>query len=87
MFRFKPDSKLADRRAKSSPGALGYCLFTWRVRDVTEMHKACAAHGCTSLTDIRADEFGTHTFTCITPDRFVWLFEQASETEIATMSV
>jgi len=87
MFRFKPESKLADRRAKSSPGALGYCLFTWRVRDLEDMRGACATNGCTALSNIRTDEFGTRSFTCITPDEFVWLFEQASPSEIASMSV
>jgi uncharacterized glyoxalase superfamily protein PhnB len=87
MFRFKSDSRLADRRARSSPGALGYCLFTWRVRDVVEMRNACAANGCTAISEIRADEFGTRSFTCTTPDSFVWMFEQADPPEIQAMSV
>ncbi|MSO98859.1 MAG: VOC family protein [Rhodospirillaceae bacterium] len=87
MFRFASTSKLADRRAKSSPGALGYCLFTWRVRHVEQMRKACADFGCTGLSDVMADEFGVRSFTCTTPDSFIWLFEQASEAEIKGIGV
>jgi catechol 2,3-dioxygenase-like lactoylglutathione lyase family enzyme len=86
MFRFRPESKLPDRRPQSNPGALGYCLFTWRVRDVEDMHRASEAFGCTALSDIRADEFGTRAFSCLTPDGFAWLFEQSSAAEIQLMS-
>ncbi|MDX2144592.1 MAG: hypothetical protein SFV19_14650 [Rhodospirillaceae bacterium] len=87
MFRFKSESQLQDRRAKSSPGALGYSLFTWRVRDIESMRKACEGFGCSSLSGIRADEFGTQSFTCTAPDSFVWTFQQASPAEVSAMSV
>jgi hypothetical protein len=87
MFRFKSESQLQDLRAKSSPGALGYCLFTWRVRAIEDMRRACETFGCSSLSDIRADEFGTQSFMCATPDSFVWKFQQASPAELAAMGV
>ncbi|MDX2223296.1 MAG: hypothetical protein SFV21_11130 [Rhodospirillaceae bacterium] len=87
MFRFLPSSNLPDRRAGSSPGALGYCLFSWRVRDLAQFRTACAEFGCTGLSAIAADEFGVPAFCCTTPDGFVWGFTQASDSEIAALSV
>jgi catechol 2,3-dioxygenase-like lactoylglutathione lyase family enzyme len=85
MFRFKRDSNLQDRRARSSPGALGYSLFTWRVRNVDAMRENCRSFGCNAISDVIADEFGVRSFTCTTPDSVVWMFEQAGDQEIAAM--
>jgi catechol 2,3-dioxygenase-like lactoylglutathione lyase family enzyme len=87
MFRFATASALPDYRDGFSPGALGYSLFTWRVRDVQAFRRACETAGSTQLTDVVADEFGVQAFTCAAPDSIVWMFTQASDDERATLAV
>lgn len=87
MFRFGAASRLPDRRAQFSPGALGPSLFTWRVRDVAETRAACQRADCRDIGEIGNDEFGTACFSCTTPDGFVWMFIQTTADEAAALSV
>lgn len=77
MFRFGTDSKLEDQTDLTRPGCLGHSLCTWRIRDLASFHAECESSGCSNLTGIQPDEFGTDAFTCTTPDGFVWTFIQA----------
>ncbi len=86
LFRFPKSSALPDRLAVSQPGHLGCTLYTWRVRDVAAMHRACTAAGCES-SDVMRDEFGIEAFRCVTPDGMTWIFQQASSTEVSNIGV
>ncbi len=77
MFRFGTDSKLEDQTDLARPGCLGHSNLTWRIRDLAVFRSECGAAGCTDITDLLTDEFGTQAFTCITPDGFTWTFLQA----------
>lgn len=77
LFRFGSDSQLEDQSDLAKPGCLGHSLLTWRVRDLASFRTECAAGGCTVISELRSDEFGTDAFTCTTPDGFIWTFLQA----------
>ncbi|TVS14873.1 MAG: hypothetical protein EA417_14430 [Gammaproteobacteria bacterium] len=85
LFRFPSSSALPDRLSQSQPGHLGCSLFTWRVRDAAALRDASLAAGlkCTTLGE---DEFDVSSFLCVTPDGMHWTFQQASTSEIASLS-
>jgi uncharacterized glyoxalase superfamily protein PhnB len=61
-----------DRRAASSPGQLGYALYTVRTSDLAGLRARVQAGGGAKVTAVLADEFGTPAFSFAAPDGYVW---------------
>ncbi|MGE0581541.1 MAG: VOC family protein [Steroidobacteraceae bacterium] len=83
LFRFPKSSLLEDRLTVSQPGHLGCSLFTWRVRSLEELRLKCLEAGCTAISVPLTDEFGVCSFRCVAPDGMTWVFQQASDVELA----
>jgi catechol 2,3-dioxygenase-like lactoylglutathione lyase family enzyme len=69
---FSPESKLIDKFEYSKPGSLGYSLYTFRVRGISEYYKKVKAAKVKGLTEIRKNEFGEKSFSFIAPDGYFW---------------
>lgn len=70
--RFAGDAKIADLRAQSRAGALGYSLYCWRTADLVGLHRRLESAQVLGLTDIQPDEFGRQALTFFAPDGYHW---------------
>lgn len=80
FFNFKPESALEDLTAESRPGALGYSLYSWRVRDIEATATALEQTGATQISDVFANEFGERSVVATAPDGTPWMFINAADT-------
>lgn len=63
------DENLIER---SRPGALGYSLYTYRVKDITAYHAKVKASAATHVTAVAKNEFGEASFSFRAPDGHTW---------------
>lgn len=68
LIRFPADLDIPDLRSRSRPGHAGYSLYTYRVRDLEEMHARVRSSDATAVTEIVRNEFGEPSFTFESPD-------------------
>ncbi|MEQ8676120.1 MAG: VOC family protein [Aggregatilineales bacterium] len=72
IIRYDTDENLPDMHAESRPGALGYALYTYRVRDIDSYHARVSGSTATDVTPMMSNEFGERSFSFIAPDGYFW---------------
>lgn len=70
---FTPNTLLLDPVFdKTSPGALGMTLYSYRVADIDMYRERVAASAATRVSQVILDEFGFRTFSFVAPDGYWW---------------
>jgi len=82
FFSFRDSIEMPDLRAASRPGALGLCLYSWRVHDIEKVREAVLKAGATQVSDVLPNEFGEHSITLVAPDSTPWMLIAASDTVV-----
>jgi len=77
IIRFAKKAKMPDVHDRSRPGALGYCLYSWRCTDAKAMRAAVMAGGASDVTRVQEDEFGAKAFSFRAPDGYFWTLIEA----------
>lgn len=69
---YTPLHPTADYRKLAQPGALGVCLFTYRVEDIQVYHDRVRQSHASCITPIVLNEFGESSFGFVAPDGMYW---------------
>ncbi|BAZ31363.1 hypothetical protein NIES4074_38360 [Cylindrospermum sp. NIES-4074] len=72
IIRFPDDINLESRFEAAQPGALGMCLYTYRVRGIHSYFERVRTSAATRLTNIVINEFGEMSFSFVAPDGYFW---------------
>lgn len=80
LFNFRDEIDMPDLRAASRPGALGYCLYSLRVRDLERQRQRIIDAGAKDVSPVCRNEFGERAITLTAPDGTPWNLIEASDT-------
>lgn len=80
FFNFSDSIEMPDLRDASRPGALGYCLYSLRVRGLERTRQIAIDAGARDVTGICRNEFGESALLLTAPDGTLWNLIDASET-------
>lgn len=72
IVRFPANLNLPDKTDSANPGALGYSLYTFRVREIESYHQKVKNSQATKVTEIIKNEFGEQSFSFVAPDGYFW---------------
>jgi hypothetical protein len=72
LRRIPTEIKVENLMAHSRPGSLGYSLYTYRVRELAQMHAKVKASKATDVTAALHNEFGEQSFSFKAPDGHSW---------------
>lgn len=80
FFSFRDSVEMPDLRAASRPGALGLCLYSWRVHNIEKVREIVLKAGATQVSEVLPNEFGERAITLVAPDSTPWTLIDAVDT-------
>ncbi|MEZ5513634.1 MAG: hypothetical protein R3F58_07160 [Steroidobacteraceae bacterium] len=80
FFNFRDSVEMPDQRHASRPGALGLCLYCWRVKNIEQVREVVLRAGATQVSDVLRNEFGERAVTLTAPDGTPWMLIDAADT-------
>lgn len=80
FFNFSAAIEMPDLRSAARPGALGYCLYSLRVRDLERTRRLAIDAGASDVTAICRNEFGESALLLSAPDGTLWNLIDARDT-------
>jgi catechol 2,3-dioxygenase-like lactoylglutathione lyase family enzyme len=72
IIRFPDALRLESHFARSQPGCLGMCLYTYRVDGLEVYGKSLKASQAQDITEIVGNEFGEKSLSFSAPDGYFW---------------
>lgn len=72
IVRFPAELNLPDKNEFANPGALGYSLYTFRVKGIADYRQKVKNSRATKVTEIIRNEFGEQSFSFVAPDNYFW---------------